>query len=795
MLKKLKIRNKILIPILGINFLILATIFLLYYNFSKDIIIKETQEKALVKVQELNKSLNGFLDSKAKVGWTLCNSPWVKEWLTTNEIRFVRPGEDIKFDNIKKFMYDLKKKDGEIESVFIASDKTEMYYDDKDYRVDDSYRVTTRAWYQNAKALGKPSFDFDADFTSGKIFVNYRNPIYDDNGKFLGNGGVDISLEFLGEFLKQVGVFKTGEVSLIGNDGTILFNQDTTLILKKKLSDYKDGDNYKNIELVAQKIINGENGFENVVYEGKDKFFLFTKMDNINWTILLSVDSEEINAPLTSLAQTSIIILFISLIALLIAISLLANSISKPLINFANGISKISELGSSDFNIEVKSQDEIGELSKSFKDMLLRIKSKELAAEQISQGNLNINVDIISDQDTLGRSMQRMKDRISSLIHEIEIIADASQQGNLSLRIDSSKYQGEYKKILDGINKTIDTLLQPVNEATITLEKVAARDLTVRMSGDYKGDNDKLKRFLNSAITNLEIALQQVSNTVESHSEAAFQISQLTEDIAINIEKQTFQTTEVSTSVEEMTSTILETSKNAHIMAETADQSKKSALQGGDVVTQTINGMKNIALKVNKSAEVVQALGKSSEEIGEIIAVIDDIADQTNLLALNAAIEAARAGEQGRGFAVVADEVRKLAERTTKATKEIADMIKKIQSDTIDAVKAMEEGQEEVTIGINLADKAGKALKEIVDISIEVTERVVQIATANEEQSSVSEQISHNIETINSLSQQTASGMQLISQHVEDFKDLTAHLKKLNSNFKISNNTNQKYLN
>ena len=157
--------------------------------------------------------------------------------------------------------------------------------------------------------------------------------------------------------------------------------------------------------------------------------------------------------------------------------------------------------------------------------------------------------------------------------------------------------------------------------------------------------------------------------------------------------------------------------------------------------------MIKISEVVKQSAETVQALGKSSDQIGEIVQVIDDIADQTNLLALNAAIEAARAGEQGRGFAVVADEVRKLAERTTKATKEIATMIKQIQKDTNDAVESMQQGTAEVEVGKKLAEKAGSSLQEIIHGAEQVVDIVTQVAAASEEQSSAAEQISKNIES------------------------------------------------
>jgi len=219
--------------------------------------------------------------------------------------------------------------------------------------------------------------------------------------------------------------------------------------------------------------------------------------------------------------------------------------------------------------------------------------------------------------------------------------------------------------------------------------------------------------------------------------------------------------------------------------ADTAKQARASAEQGGSVVKETVNGMQSIAEVVRVSAATVQELGKSSDQIGEIIGVIDDIADQTNLLALNAAIEAARAGEQGRGFAVVADEVRKLAERTTKATKEIATMIKKIQGDTHGAVTAMEKGTKHVDEGIKLADRAGTSLNEIVGISQKVTDMVTQIAAASEEQSTTSEMISKNVEAISTVTGESARGTQEIARASEELKQLTERLSELLSKFKV----------
>jgi methyl-accepting chemotaxis protein len=201
---------------------------------------------------------------------------------------------------------------------------------------------------------------------------------------------------------------------------------------------------------------------------------------------------------------------------------------------------------------------------------------------------------------------------------------------------------------------------------------------------------------------------------------------------------------------------------------------------------ETINGMSRIADVVKQSALTVEALGKSSDQIGEIIQVIDDIADQTNLLALNAAIEAARAGEQGRGFAVVADEVRKLAERTTKATKEIAAMIKQIQKDTANAVASMHTGTEEVDRGRAMADKAGESLREIITGADKVVDVATQVAAASDEQSSAAEEIGKNIVGIANVTAETASGNQQIAQAAEDLNRLTLNLQDIVAQFTLA---------
>ncbi len=452
-------------------------------------------------------------------------------------------------------------------------------------------------------------------------------------------------------------------------------------------------------------------------------------------------------------------------------------------------VEMMSELrqGRLGMRLNMDSQDEVGTLAKTMDEFADAMQTKIVdVMKQIADGNLTAEVDASDKKDEISPALKQIITSLRGLVSEANMLSKAAVDGKLATRGDASKFNGGYKEIVQGVNDTLDAVILPVQEGAKVLEKMSAGDLTVRVTGEYRGDYQVLKNSINTVGESLDKALQDVTHAVQATASASSEISSSTEQMAAGAQEQTSQASEVAGAVEEMTKTIMENSKNANQTADTAKQAKHSAEQGGKVVQETVTGMKRIAEVVKKSAETVQELGKSSNQIGEIIGVIDDIADQTNLLALNAAIEAARAGEQGRGFAVVADEVRKLAERTTKATKEIASMIKKIQSDTTGAVASMEEGTKEVDNGIKLADKAGSSLNEIVGVSQKVTDMVTQIAAASEQQSSASEQISKNVEAISTVTSQTASSTQQIARAAEDLNRLTENLQQLIANFKLS---------
>ncbi len=384
---------------------------------------------------------------------------------------------------------------------------------------------------------------------------------------------------------------------------------------------------------------------------------------------------------------------------------------------------------------------------------------------------------------------EEVRDRIRNLAEEINRLIVDSKNGLLDNRGDIKKFEGVYKELISGLNDMLDAIILPIQDGARVLEIMSTGDFTPRVVADYKGQHRMIKNSINNLGDSVGSILQEVNDAVQATASASNQISSSTEELAAGAQEQSAQANEVAGAVNQMTVSILQTTKHSGTASGSAKKAGEIAKEGGKVVQATVDGMKRIAEVVTHSADAVRELGKESDQIGEIVQVIDDIADQTNLLALNAAIEAARAGEQGRGFAVVADEVRKLAERTTKATKEIAAMIKQIQKDTNQVVVSMNEGTSEVKAGREMAEKAGQSLHLIIESSTEVVDVAAQVAAASEEQSAASEQISRNIESITSVTSESAAGTQQIARAAEDLNRLTLHLQELISKFKIAKNS------
>jgi len=553
-------------------------------------------------------------------------------------------------------------------------------------------------------------------------------------------------------------------------------------------------------EAITKNVNTYKENFEKLVRIIEDRNnIISTKLDVIGPEIAAAVENiklyykdtqEQLGSTVQAQNNNGIItVIVISIIAILVGLVLgllIANQITKPIAtvaervnelqsvcitNLGNGLTEMAQgnlsarVEKSTKHLNFTQKDETGDMARTVDKMIT-----------LAQGGID--------------AYELVRDKINLLIKETGKLIDDSKNGLLDNRGDRTKFQGAYRDIVVGINDILDEVINPVKEGSSILEKMVKGDLTVRVTGDYKGDHQIIKNSINSLGESLTDVLGQVTEATSATASAANQMSSSAEELAAGSQEQSAQTSEVAASVEQIAATITQTSQHAVETNTSAKDSGNLAKSGQEVIDATINGMQKIEEVVSHSSNIILELGESSVQIGEIIQVINDIADQTNLLALNAAIEAARAGEQGRGFAVVADEVRKLAERTTSATNEIEGMVSKIQSDSQKAVEAIEKGNEEVSKGMNEATKAGESMAKIVNSSDEVLQISTQVAAASEQQSATVEEISRSIDGINSISQESAAGVQQIAAASTDLSRLADNLQSLVAKFKIRRDDN-----
>ena len=330
-------------------------------------------------------------------------------------------------------------------------------------------------------------------------------------------------------------------------------------------------------------------------------------------------------------------------------------------------------------------------------------------------------------------------------------------------------------------------VVRPLRLAVRSMEEIATgeADLTRRLPVEGRDELAQLADAFNQFVARIQDTVRRVmqsSERVSGSAEGVLEITLMTSD---GVQRQRSEIESVATAMNEMTATVQEVARNAAHAAEAANDANQQALTGRRVVEANIQSIRRLATGISETAELIDRLSADSEAIGGVLDVIRSVAEQTNLLALNAAIEAARAGEQGRGFAVVADEVRTLAQRTQASTREIRDMIERLQSGAREAVSAMERGQEQTESAVNEAASAGESLAAITRAVGSISDMNTQIATAAEEQSAVADEINRNIAVINTVADETAAGAAQTASGSEALAGFATDLQATVAQFKV----------
>jgi methyl-accepting chemotaxis protein len=351
----------------------------------------------------------------------------------------------------------------------------------------------------------------------------------------------------------------------------------------------------------------------------------------------------------------------------------------------------------------------------------------------------------------------------------------AVARGDLQATPDG-KFDAELADVEDSISTMVDRLKGKMQEAEHkSQEAEAQKDRAEKALEDVKAQEARVVQLL-ERMTHAATEAAEISEQLASASE---ELAAQVDEVSAGTEIQDQRSTETATAMEEMNATVLEVARNSSSAATCADNTKDEASIGADIVLRSVAANERVADQAASLKKKMTVLGEQAEDIGRILDVISDIADQTNLLALNAAIEAARAGEAGRGFAVVADEVRKLAEKTMQATKEVGNAINDIQTGASENVAVVDVAVVAVQEANTLANQSGDALKRIVQLAVETSEEVRSIATAAEQQSAVSEEINRAVEEISRVTAETSAGMNQSAQAVTELAELAEKLRSL----------------
>jgi methyl-accepting chemotaxis protein len=393
-------------------------------------------------------------------------------------------------------------------------------------------------------------------------------------------------------------------------------------------------------------------------------------------------------------------------------------------------------------------------------------------------------------QAVANERMDLLRENLRALVREVTSLTDAAAQGQLSTRADVERFQGDWARLVAGMNHLLDAVIEPLNVAAEYVDQIAGGEIPEPITEEYQGDFARFRDNLNALSANLRQMLSNMQEASTNLSSAAAQILAATQQQASGASEQSASITQTTTTVDEVRSISEQAIVRAEEVSESSQRTVEVSRAGRGAVEITIDSMAQIKERVEGIAENILALSDKTQQIGEITATVNDIASQSNMLALNASVEAARAGEHGKGFAVVAAEVRSLAEQSKQATAQVRSILTDIQNAITASVMVTEEGAKAVDQGVDQAAQAREAIEQLSSVITESAQIAAQVAAGGQQQASGVEQIALAIENINQAMQQNLASTRQAEKAAQDLNSLATSLDTTVRQYKLNGGGN-----